>query len=200
VVLAIEVISHVRDLSAFINEVWRVLGRGGTFFVNDDNNVLNPSVYLCQKRSQSLAERGPIIDGTGLSEPYMETRKRLIKERFLNLSEDVIDRLVRATRGLWGQQIVQVVEQYVSTESMPTINRRDSYVNPLTGEIPERLFDPIRLSRVLKTYFDVKLTAPLPTRYSTKINKLIPDAFKYIIFPFTKSFWINARKRARAKV
>jgi len=194
VILAIEVISHVRDLNAFINEVWRVLRSGGTFFVSDGNNVLNPAVYLQQKRWQIRSETGP-VNGTGLSLPYVEARRRLIKDGFPNLSEDVVDWLVRATKGLWGQQIVQVVEHYVSTGSIPTTNRRNNYVNPLTGEFQERLFDPIKLSRLLKTYFDVKLIAPLPTRYSSKINKLMPTAFKYMIFPFTKSFQINARKR-----
>jgi len=194
-VIAVEVISHVRSLSRFIYEVRRVLKKDGVIFVSDGNNALNPTVYLRQKSFQIRAERGS-VNGTGLVIPYIEMRRRIIMEEFPDLSEDITYLLARGTEGLWGQKILEVVKKYIITKSMPKMMGRNNFVNPLTGEIPERLFNPMKVGRLLKkSNFDVELIAPLPTRFSIKINKLLPNTFKYAIFPFAKSFWINARKR-----
>ena len=161
-----EVISHVRDLDGFLDSTLRLLVPGGRIVIRDGNNALNKAIVIDQQRIQHKSEYGP-VDGTGLEKPYRQMRYDMIRDRFPQLEHSVAQRLAENTKGLWGEQISEVVEKYFRTGNLNQVVEYQ-FRNPLTGEYQERLFDPLELAGRLRAigFRSVRVHPIMPFGYS----------------------------------
>ena len=164
IVVAIETISHVRDLDALLSETRRVLARRGILYVQDGNNSLNVLTRSQRRRFWKRLECGPVDDvvfrGTERPLPYIIRRGKIIRENFPDLDSAVVNQLARDTAGLFGDQITAAVEKYLREGR--AINKPEfRFRNPDTGEYPEYEFNPFSLKRKLeKLGFSASLLKP----------------------------------------
>jgi len=153
VVIAHEVISHVRDLDAFLSEMSRVLSRNGILFISDGNNALNILQRFGRRKFWRRAEYGPVdktsLRGTDKPLPWLVLRREMIKERFPHLDSKTLDLLARETTGLYGDQIFRAVEEYLREGAV--LNKPAfKFRHPESGEYPEFEFNPYILGGKLK--------------------------------------------------
>jgi SAM-dependent methyltransferase len=136
-VMANCVISHVRSLEGFLAEANRLLRPGGIFFLSDENNSLYLPARGRRRRGWKDMEREP--EG-----PYFVARRAMVGERFPNLSSNQLLETVRETRGMFGDQIQDGVEELLQTG---TIRRKPEfpYRDPRDGQYPERELNPFWL-------------------------------------------------------
>jgi SAM-dependent methyltransferase len=143
-VVARDVISHVRDLDAFLREMHRVLANGGLLYIEDGNNALDTIGRFQRRRIWNMAEYGP-VDG---SVPYMILRRKLITAEFPYLGSKTVDLLAKQTAGLYGSQIATAVPEYPREWQLlgkPTF----AFRHPESGEYPESEFSPFELKKKL---------------------------------------------------
>jgi SAM-dependent methyltransferase len=147
VVIAHEVISHIRDVDAFLSKVNRVLRNGGVFFISDGNNALNVIQDFQRRRIWRRAEFGPVGEGLELS--YREMRWKMIREAYPQLDNALLKVLANETAGYWGVSVTKAVEEYLEKGRIaqkPSFKFR----NPVTGEYPEFEFNPYKLRNQLQ--------------------------------------------------
>lgn len=164
VVVANEVISHVRDFEAFLSELTRVLRRDGTLYIYDANNALNIFGRRQRRKFWRSREYGPVPEtsfrGTDKPLPWLELRRQMIQEGYPELDTKTVERLARETAGLYGDQISRAVGEQLREGRIlnkPAFKFRD----PVTGEYNEFEFNPYILKRRLeKDGFYVKLMKP----------------------------------------
>lgn len=160
VAIANEVISHIQDLNRFFEEIHRILKRGGRLYISDGSNALDLRGRFLRRRYWKSMEYGPVNPKMGLEIPYKEMRKEIIKKHFPQVREPELSLLAEITRGLWGKEIHEAVLAFL--EGKPFKKSLDfPYRNPLTGEYPEREFNPFTLKRDLERKgFRVKIIPP----------------------------------------
>ena len=159
VIIANEIISHVREIEETIREVYRVLKPGGSFLIRDGNNSLFPLGKIKRRRFWKRIEHGPIdpswFRSTDIPLPYFAIRQKKILDKFPQMDAVKIDFLSRATAGMFGEEIFKAVEDFEKNGKIPNkpIFR---YRNPITGEYPEKEINPFALKKILKRVgFDV---------------------------------------------
>lgn len=168
IIICNDVISHVRDLDSCLNKAYALLNRNGLIYIRDGNNK-----FCIQKRhSRRTIWRN--------AEPqYKFLRKNMIRDFFNLKQEKLIERLAEKTAGLYGEEIFQAVDEYLSKG---IIERKKVFRsrNPLNGFYLEREFSPFALkkrlhkmgfsAKILRPYFTVKDRSPLIT-YSSQLIK-----------------------------
>jgi len=164
VVVAHDVISHLRDLDAGLSEINRVLPKGGVLYIRDDNNSLNFLERRGRRKLWRKAEYGPIDEGsfrgTDSPKPWFCLRRDMIQERFPHLDDGALDFLAKETAGLYGKTIFIAVEEYL-TEGRVLSKPDFKFRNPETGEYPEFEFNPYRLKNKLqKSGFSATIIKP----------------------------------------
>jgi len=153
VIIANEIISHVREIEETIREVYRVLKPGGSFLIRDGNNSLFPLGKIKRRRFWKRIEQGPVdpswFRSTDVPLPYIEIRRKMINEKFPQIGLEKIDFLSKETTGMFGEEIFEAVkefEKYGKIVNKPIF----PYRNPMTGEYPEKEINPFRLGGLLK--------------------------------------------------
>jgi 2-polyprenyl-3-methyl-5-hydroxy-6-metoxy-1,4-benzoquinol methylase len=99
VIIANEVISHVRDIDSLVCRMNRLLRNGGIFYIKDGNNGLNFVQAVQRRRIWKIAEYGPADERTGPKLPYCEMRRKMIREKYPQMDEDTLKVLVKETAG-----------------------------------------------------------------------------------------------------
>jgi SAM-dependent methyltransferase len=190
VVIAIEVISHVRDLENTLSEIKRVLKPGGLFFINDGNNSINPLNSIRKRMMQRLSEYNGSKE-MGLPVPYVELRKDMIKKKFPKLSYDELEILSVKTKGLWGNKLYDAVNKYIGGGVFLNEHKHE-FRNPITGEFQERLFNPYSLVSRLKQigFRDILVSPSLPISPRRKLIRGLLVPLYPFIFLFSRSFEI----------
>lgn len=150
-----EALSHFHDVDAFLKEARRLLRPGGKLVVADGNNGLNVKVRRCNLDLWEAAEtgvrRGQAEEHT-LSAPYIVIRRRIIRESLPGLGEDEVGELARATSGMTRPEVIEAARRYMTTGIRPSANYRRGQpaVDPESGQVLERMFDPFQLGRQIE--------------------------------------------------
>lgn len=188
VVSAIEILSHVGDLNAFLLEVRRVLRPRGILYAIDTNNGLSIPLRKSRSGIWKRAEEGP--PDVVYKVPFREIRRRVIQTHFPSLNDDTLNMLVKETEGMWGDQIIAGVEEFRRTgriANKPGFHYRD----PITGVFPEFPFNPYTLGKYIEDHgFEASLR-PLPP-YVVKhpwLHKLGQVALEYAPGQMTHLFY-----------
>lgn len=152
-----DVISHVRDLAGFLDEMSRLLSPGGLILITDENNALEFAGKR-ERREKWLnwEDRGVKKEDLRKDEPlqtYFEMRREDIANHISDLdlsSSDIdrdklLDKLAAMTKGLWGEEIALGVNQILESGDLK-IKPEFLYRHPRTGEFMEREFNPFELA------------------------------------------------------
>ncbi len=212
VVTLIEAISHIRDSRLLLEQVLAVLADNGILYIQDGNNDLLITSRIRIRREWHRSEYGPldedmVRDGRAVDRtPNLEGRRRIIRKSFPSLDDKITSDLATKTRGLWGEEIIQAVEQLLETGETslePTFPWR----NPYTGEYPELGFNPFKLMSELESMgFQSGLVPPISAITECASPNRLKRVWAHVRSPFLKrvpkrllpfvcgSFAISARK------
>ena len=172
-----ESISHIRDTSQLLTKTEKLLCPGGYIWIKDCNNglfLLLPKKIEVWKKWRR-AEYGPIDSkkatiGRQVDRlAYFEARINIIQSIDPSLDENIVRQLAKKTRGMFGDEITQAVEEYKKEKKL---SKKPSarYRNPYTGEYEELCFNPLRLAKQIKDLgFRSKLVPPSETCIETNI-------------------------------
>lgn len=172
-IIANESLSHVREIEESVGEVYRVLKPGGTFLIRDGNNSLFLLGRIRRRRFWKRIEQGPIdpslFRSTDIPLPYLEIRRKIIKEKFHQMNPEKIDFLSKETAGMFGEEIFEAVKEYEINGKI--VNKPIfTYRNPITGEYPEKEINPFSLKIMLERVgFEVSF---IPHFYSESFRDL----------------------------
>ncbi len=152
VVMCRHMVSHVYDVNEFLSAMAGNLKPGGCLYIIDDRNLLSPLTVYITRKYQQRAESGRQeasrlrANDTGLN--FFETRKRMIREA-MDLDERTLHRYASVTAGLFGDGVLAFARDL--REGNHPRPPAFKYVNPLTGECYERLFNPYYIKKLLKS-------------------------------------------------
>ena len=159
VVIAIGVLSHLRDLNPFFVEVKRVLKKDGKLYIAMSNNFLDIRGRIFRRKFWKMVESGP-VDTAILPSSYFEMRKAIIKQHHPSIKEQDLIFLAKETQGMWGEQISKAVEEFLR-EGKITQKPSFKFRDPYTGQLPEAELNPFRLLSLLKNSgFQAKIIIP----------------------------------------
>lgn len=164
VVVANEVISHVRDVDFFIREMRRVLRPGGIFYISDSNNAWDIVGRYRRRKFWRGQEYGPVdetsIRGTEKPIPWLLVRREMILGKSPQLGAKALDLLAKETAGMYGDEIFRAVEEYL-TEGQVLNKPAFKFRDPVTGEYNEFEFVPYLLKRKLeRSGFSARIVRP----------------------------------------
>jgi SAM-dependent methyltransferase len=114
-----EVISHVNPmyLPNLYSEIGRILRPGGYVLISDGNNIANADCRLDLVNVYDARENGPAGRKTGrdiVDEPFIDIRRRIIRERLPSLPAEKVDYLARNTSGLFGDHLLKIIDRYAA--------------------------------------------------------------------------------------
>lgn len=146
-VISKEAISHYRDVQGFLREAHRVLCFGGRMVIVDGNNGANPRIVRETRRIWRAFERGDVgeVEGHDPGIPYRQRRLEIVRAHAPDLdAECVADRTFGMTKAEVERACDAVrsggfVERPYDAAAVP--------LDPDTGAVIERLFDPFQLGR-----------------------------------------------------
>jgi ubiquinone/menaquinone biosynthesis C-methylase UbiE len=172
-IIANETFSHVKEIEGSIHEAHRVLRPGGTFLIRDGNNGLFLLGKIRRRRFWKRIELGPVdpssFRSTDVPLPYLEVRKKIIRERFPQMGLNKVNFFSRETAGMFGDEIYNAINEF---EKSGVISERPKfrYRNPMTGEFPEKELNPFTLKcRLEKKGFKVSF---IPHFYSSSFSDI----------------------------
>lgn len=157
-VMAIESVSHYLDYKQFLAETHRVLRPGGKLLIADGNNGLNPAIRRNRRHIWALHERD--IDDPDDPWLFVRKRQRIIEENFPQFDAPLAHSLALQTSGMVQSQIVEAVRVFLGTGDLPGNEYQFGQlsVHPEDEMVMERLFNPFRLGREIRSHgFDVKV-------------------------------------------
>ncbi len=150
IILTVEALSHIANTQGYMAEAHRVLKPGGVLLIADDNNAANPKVVQRNKEIWDHFENGPPtadIHGHTVRVPYVQDRKRILKEAFPALSDDDVDTLSLNTAYMSKDEIISATKRYVEKQELPNsrYTAERCPIQPETGHTMESLLDPYDL-------------------------------------------------------
>jgi SAM-dependent methyltransferase len=136
-VVANEAVSHFADVDAFVREAHRVLTPGGALIVFDSNNLRNPSA----RRRREAWRKAEVA--------YRSRRAEILAAELGEPRGDVLDELARRTHGFDREALLDAGKRYYARGAWPEA-RAGAPVDPDTGIVMERPFDPYALARTIR--------------------------------------------------
>ncbi len=159
IVIAIGVLSHLRDLNSFFVEVRRVLKKKGRLYIAMSNNSLNIGGRIFRRKFWKSVEFGH-VDTTIQPSSYFEMRKAIIKQHYPLIKNEDLVFLAKETQGMYGQQIPRAVEDFLR-EGKITQKPLFKFRHPYSGQIPEAELNPYGLIKLLTNFgFQAKIIPP----------------------------------------
>ncbi len=154
--LSNEAISHYPSVERFLERAAEWLRVGGVLIIADGNNGANPQLAHKTRQIWERFENGPAGDYEGhiVRQSYREAREAIIRECAPDLSHEQVAELARRTSGMTQTAIREAVRRYRATGEMPNAiyTGESCPVNPYSGAVIERLFDPFELARQIEGY------------------------------------------------
>jgi len=200
-VLVNEVISHINPgyLETLYSEIARILKYKGLVLVSDGNNAGNKrrrekliSLYEAWEKGTD----GFKVDRDTMVESYITRRKKIIQTKYPNLDLHKVDYLAQNTSGLFGDFLLQVIEEYMRTGDVICRPYRQGVypTNPdHSGVVMERAFNPIQVEMSLSSYGLVsRQIFPKPTFSRSGIISTIKDILllvRYLIENLLDPTW-----------
>jgi SAM-dependent methyltransferase len=187
-VIVVEALSHILEPRRCAAEVHRVLKPGGRFVIVDDNNALNLRAAAQTREVWDRFENGPPTDdihGHRVREPYVDRRKRILREAFASMSAADVDRLALRTSYFKREEVLEAGRRFLATGVLPdSVFRSDGCpVEPESGQYIENLIDPLQLTRELdeigfrtepEAYFGGESRGGTLLAVNRMLNALIP--------------------------
>ncbi len=200
VVLSNEAISHYSDVERFLDEAARVLRPGGVLVISDGNNGANPRIRAFTEGLWERCENGPggWYGGHRLDVSFRDRRERIIRERFPALAPERARELALATSGMARARIEQVVAAHLAGGTAPASPYHPGTlpVEPVHGEVMERLFDPRALARDLERRGFEARAIPHYGGARGGLVALANEALRRLpTFRFARGFRVVARRR-----
>jgi SAM-dependent methyltransferase len=206
-VIVVEALSHILEPRRCAAEVHRVLKPGGRFVIVDDNNALNLKAAAQTREVWDRFENGPPTDdihGHRVREPYVDRRRRILREAFVSMSPTDIDRLALRTSYFKREEVLAAGRRFAETGELPdSVFRPDGCpVEPESGQYMENLIDPLRLAQELdeigfrtepEAYFGGESRGGALLAFNRMLNALVPTE---LLMKHSFGFRIHARKTA----
>lgn len=155
-----DVIEHIYDIELFFAKLCLIPCNSMTILMASGANDLNPFIrrkLIKQQINMEYNERAPSFgyrtrDSLG---SYLNIRKKIIKNYLyknnLHLSNDIITKLSRNTRGLIESDIYTYIDRYMLTNKFgSTIDHPTNTCEPFNGSWCEKLMNPFMLSNIFK--------------------------------------------------
>lgn len=155
-----DVIEHIYDIEEFLKKMSLISNNNLRVFFSSGANPYNPFIkrklvknhHRCElidrERIFGSKKRDPV-------EAYSKIRRELIKDLNPKLSEDQVDYLVTATRGLIEYDIKKAVEEFSTSGTITLKQKYPQYpsntCDPYTGNWAEHLMDIYQLRNVLQS-------------------------------------------------
>jgi len=154
-VFTMEAISHFIKPYGFLAEACRVLRPGGLLVVVDDNNGANPSTMRTNQEVWDRFENGPPTDnihGHRVLEPYVEKRRRIIREAHPGLEEAEVEMLARGTAYMTKAEVLDAISVYIERDQKPDslYSVGKCPVEPEQGQFIENVLNPLELKNALE--------------------------------------------------
>jgi 2-polyprenyl-3-methyl-5-hydroxy-6-metoxy-1,4-benzoquinol methylase len=180
IISSYDVIEHIYDITDYISKLPAIPSRNLKFVFGSGANMYNPLLNYLLKKNHKIAEKQNRERVKGSKErdtyrSYIEVRKEIIKNNFIDISDDKLDYLSVATRGLIEEDIVKYVKQYMKSgvfEYKP--DHPTNTCDPLTGNWLEHLMSKDFLIETFKkSNYKVKITSGFHKSYNNPIVRFI---------------------------
>jgi ubiquinone/menaquinone biosynthesis C-methylase UbiE len=199
IVVANESISHYADVEGFIDEAHRVLRRGGVLVVFDSGNRRNP---LTRRWARDVWRASELGGGPGThprAEPYRRRRAEILAATFDEPRREMIEELAARTYGMNRDELLEAARRYDETGELPPCPAAGGPpVDPDTGIVMERLFDPFELARAIDGHgFRTRVAGYWGGAGGSKAVRLANaglSALSRVMMPTAKAYRIAARK------
>ncbi|MCH7555935.1 MAG: hypothetical protein IIB56_00595 [Planctomycetes bacterium] len=150
-----DVIEHIYDIETFLLKLSDLSAGPFNIVMASSANPFNPLIRRHHIEFQRKAEYGGREKEEGcredyLTKAYITVRQEIISKHSASLSDEDVQRLAKATRGLIEPDIKKVVDEYLKTgEIRQEPNHPTNTVNPHTGNWAERLHNIEHLKKIL---------------------------------------------------
>jgi len=160
-IISYNVIEHIYDIYCFFSKLHLINSNSLTIIMSTGANIYNPLMCKAIIPSQKIAEYGDKNGRFGNGIPYLKSRELIIKDHNSDLSSLEISRLAKATRGLIKNDIIKVVNSYLSNKDLPTeLSHPTNTCDPYSGYWAEHFIEPKKLKEILiNNKFDVEIMA-----------------------------------------
>ena len=183
--IVLAALSHINEPEIAVEEAARVIRKGGTLYVFEDNNSSYPRYEKGMAPVWDAMDLGTGSAGTGHvrpgKRPFCDIRRELIAQQFPDLSGPTLETCVKLTRGLYGTGIVRGVEEYLRTGRLPNPYRKVAR-DPVSGEFAENPLNPTIVQRTLRRAgFVTRLCSPVTGPYRGRraaLKWLVARAFQ----------------------
>lgn len=155
-----DVIEHIYDIEEFLKKMSLISNNNLRVFFSSGANPHNPFIkrkLIKNHHRCELVDREQVF-GSKKRDPleaYSTIRRKLIKDLNLDLSEDQVDYLVAATRGLIEYDIKKAVNEFSTSGTITLKQKYPQYpsntCDPYTGNWAEHLMDIYQLRNVLQS-------------------------------------------------
>jgi len=159
-VASYDVMEHIYDIEEFLRKVPSISDNNLRVFFSSSANPYNPFIkrklvknhYICEfldrENFVGRKERDPL-------KSYLRIRKEIIKSLNLGLSDDKVEYLGAATRGMIESDIKKVVNEYLTSGTISLKQKYPKYptntCDPCTGNWSEHLMEIYQLRNILQS-------------------------------------------------
>ncbi len=182
------VIEHIYDLDKFMNELCAIPAREKLAIAfSTTANCHNPLTVLytehLQKKAEEKGLKGKWEKETDRGIPFIEVRRKIIRENFAQLKDEEIDMLAGKTRGFNEEDIIEATSQYTVSGKIPVPASRRNTCDPMTGNRSENLL-PTSVYKELFNRYGFSFTisyGQYNEQYASRLINLITPALNFAI-------------------
>jgi len=169
-----DVIEHIYDITKYFQKMKFLPGKSITVVMSSGANMFNPIINRSIMKQQREIEYTDRVKEKGHKKrdclkAYSKVRREIISN-YKNLTNEEIDKLTKATRGMIQEDIEKTVSAYLKTSRLPKEPIHPTNTcDPYTGNWAEHLMNPFQLKEILsREGFKVEVL----NGYYTESNKI----------------------------
>ena len=186
-----------RQIRNYTISKWHVRDSGVSNILPDKNSDSSDNTDFTKSRWKPDKTIDGSHDGFGNKyKPYNEVRKEMIADKYPNLDNEKISLLAEATRGYWGNDIYNAVDNFIKTSELPKRIDFNFCREPKDGQYCERLYYPYELKKQIEDFgFKVKVYAHCATKRPYRYLNPIFRIFSRLALNISKSLRIISVKQ-----